>query len=145
MPTFVQVEGEAIRIRSDVFKKAYDASPELRKLLNRYIHVVIVNGSHAAACNRLHNVDERFCKWLLMSSDGIGSDEINITHEYLAMMLGVRRAGVTVAAGKAQKAGLISYKRGHIVITDRKGLEACVCECYRRTKDEYERLFSDGE
>jgi CRP-like cAMP-binding protein len=146
MPTFVQVPGEAIRVRADVFKKVYDSSLELRKLLNRYIHVVIVIGSHATACNRLHRLDQRFCKWLLMSSDGVGSDEVDITHEYLAIMLGVRRAGVTEAAGSAQKAGLISYKRGRIRILDRKGLEVCACECYQRTKDEYERLFAkDGK
>lgn len=142
MPTFVQVPGEAIRVRAEVFKRAYDSKPSVRRLLNRYIHVVIVNGSQAAACNRLHKLEERFCKWLLMSCDGAGSDEIDITHDYLAVMMGVRRAGVTEAAGKAQEAGLISYSRGHVVIKDRKGLEACACECYRRTKDEYERLFA---
>jgi CRP-like cAMP-binding protein len=142
MPTFVQVPGEAIRVRAELLKKVYDEGLELRKLLNRYIHVVIVNGSHAAACNRLHKVSERFCKWLLMSSDGIGSEDVAITHEYLAVMMGVRRAGVTVAAGAAQKAGLIKYRRGHISIIDRAGLEACACECYQRTKNEFERLFA---
>ena len=141
MPTFAQVPGEAIKVRADVFKKVYDESPAVRRLLNRYIHVVIINGSHAAACNRLHKLEERFCKWLLMSCDGVGSDEVDLTHDYLAIMMGVRRAGVTEAAGKAQEAGLISYRRGHIIITDREGLEACACECYRRAKDEYERLF----
>ncbi|HKQ52404.1 MAG TPA: Crp/Fnr family transcriptional regulator [Pyrinomonadaceae bacterium] len=142
MPTFVQVPGEAVRLRAEQLKQLYEESPAVRRLLNRYIHVVIVNGSHAAACNRLHRLDERFCKWLLMSCDGVGSEEIDLTHDYLAIMIGVRRAGVTEAAGKAQEMGLISYKRGHIRITDRKGLEACACECYRRTKDEYERLFA---
>ena len=141
MPTFVQVAGEAIRVRAEVLKRAYDSSPEVRRLLNRYIHVVIVNGSHAAACNRLHKLDERFSKWLLMSSDGVGSDEVDLTHDYLAIMMGVRRAGVTEAAGKAQGRGLIHYRRGHIRITNREGLEACACECYRRARDEYERLF----
>jgi CRP-like cAMP-binding protein len=144
MPTFVQVAGEAIRMRADVLKRIYDSSQEVRRLLNRYIHVVIVNGSHAAACNRLHKLDERFCKWLLMSSDGVGSDEVALTHDYLAIMMGVRRAGVTEAAGKAQAMGLIRYRRGHIRIIDREGLEACACECYRRAKDEYERLFGGG-
>ena len=141
MPTFVQVPGEAVRVEAEVVKRAYDESREVRELMNRYIHVVIVNGSQAAACNRLHKVDERFCKWLLMSCDGIGSDEVDITHDYLAIMMGVRRAGVTVAANKARESGLITYRRGHVRITDRKGLEACACECYRRTKDEYRRLF----
>ena len=142
MPTFVQVAGEAIRMRADAFKKSYDDGPGVRRLLNRYIHTVIVTGSHAAACNRLHKLDERFCKWLLMSCDGVGSDEVDLTHDYLAIMMGVRRAGVTEAAGKAQERGLISYRRGHIVVTNREGLEASACECYRRTKEEYERLFS---
>lgn len=142
MPTFVQVPGDAIKMRADVFKQAYDASPAVRRLMNRYIHVVIVNGSNAAACNRLHKLDQRLCKWLLMSCDGVGSDEVDLTHDYLAIMMGVRRAGVTEAAGKAQEMGLINYRRGHIRITDRKGLEACACECYRRTRDEYERLFA---
>jgi CRP-like cAMP-binding protein len=144
MPTFVQVAGEAVKLPAEVFKRAYDSSLEVRKLLNRYVHVVIVVGSHAAACNRLHKLEERFCKWLLMSSDGVGSDEVDLTHDYLAIMMGVRRAGVTEAAGKAQAAGLISYRRGHITIKDRKGLEACACECYRRARDEYERLFGQG-
>ena len=141
MPTFVQVPGEALKVRSEVFKQLYDESLPVRKLLNRYIHVVVVVSSHAAACNRLHKLDERFSKWLLMSSDGVGSDEVDITHDYLAIMMGVRRAGVTEAAGKAQQMGLIKYRRGHVRITDRAGLEARACECYRRTRDEYDRLF----
>ncbi len=141
MPTFAQVPGEAIRVRTEVLKRVYDESRAARQLFNRYIHVVIVIGSHAAACNRLHKLEERFCKWLLMSCDGVGSDEVDLTHDYLAVMMGVRRAGVTEAAGRAQAMGLISYRRGHVRITDRAGLEACACECYRRTKEEYERLF----
>jgi CRP-like cAMP-binding protein len=141
MPTFAQVPGEAMRVRAEILKRVYDESLAARRLFNRYIHVVIVNGSHAAACNRLHKLEERFCKWLLMSCDGVGSDEVDLTHDYLAVMMGVRRAGVTEAAGRAQAKGLISYRRGHVRITDRAGLEACACECYRRMKDEYERLF----
>lgn len=141
MPTFVQVPGEAFRVRADVVKAAYDSGGCLRTLLNRYIHTVIVVGSHAAACNRLHGLEARFCKWLLMSSDGIGSDEVGLTQEFLAVMLGVRRAGVTEAALKIQSEGLISYGRGLIRIIDRERLEQSACECYARTKAEYERLF----
>jgi CRP-like cAMP-binding protein len=141
MPTFVQVAGEALRVRAEVVKAVYDSGGPLRALLNRYIHTVIVVGSHAAACNRLHALEQRFCKWLLMSSDGIGSDEVGLTQEFLAVMLGVRRAGVTEAALRVQAAGLISYGRGRIRILDRAGLEASACECYARTRDEYERLF----
>lgn len=141
MPTFVQVPGEAVRVRADVIKEAYERSGEVRGLLNRYMHVVIVNGSHAAACNRLHRLEQRFCKWLLMSSDGVGSEEVALTHEFLAVMLGVRRAGVTEASVRIKRAGLISHRRGHFQILDRRGLEAAACECYRRTRAEYERLF----
>ena len=142
MPTFCQVPGDAIKIRSEIVKETYEQNRDVRKLLNRYVHTVVVVGSHATACNRLHTLEQRFCKWLLMSSDGVGSEEVALTQEFLAVMLGVRRAGVTEAAGKVQEAGLISYRRGHIQIKDRRGLEAMACECYRRTKEEYERLFS---
>lgn len=141
MPTFVQVPGEAVRVRAGVVKEAYERSGKVRRLLNRYMHTVVVVGSHSTACNRLHKLEARFCRWLLMSSDGVGSDELALTHEYLAVMLGVRRAGVTEAAAKVAEAGLISYRRGHVRILDRKGLEAMACECYGRTRAEYERLF----
>jgi CRP-like cAMP-binding protein len=141
MPTFVQVAGEALRVRADVLKATYDAGGALRTLLNRYIHTVIVVGSHSAACNRLHGLEQRFCRWLLMSSDGIGSDEVGLTQEFLSVMLGVRRAGVTEAALKVQADGIISYARGRISILDRRRLELSACECYERTKAEYERLF----
>lgn len=143
MPTFTQVPGEALKVRADVIKEAYETRPAVRKLLNRYMHIVIVMGSHSAACNRLHSLEERFCKWLLMSSDGVGSDEVRLTQEFLSVMLGVRRAGVTEAAIKMQEAGLINYVRGHIRILEREGLKACACECYERTKAEYEWLLNN--
>lgn len=142
MPTFCQVPGEAIRVRAQVVKDAYEQGGAARKFFNRYIHTVIVVGSHSAACNRLHTLEQRFYRWLLMSSDGIGSEEVNLTHEYLAVMMGVRRAGVTEAACAAKEAGLINYHRGRIRILDREGVEARSCECYARTKAEYERLFT---
>ena len=141
MPTFVQVPGEAVRVRAEVIKDAYDRGGALHDLLTRYIHTVIVNGSQSAACNVLHKVEARMCKWLLMSSDGVGSDELALTQEYLAMMLGVRRATVTEIAIKLQDEGLIRYRRGHIQLLDRAGLERAACECYGRTKAEFERLF----
>ena len=140
MPTFCQVPGDAIRVRADVIKEAYEGNRGVRALFNRYIHTVIVTGSHSAACNRLHTLEQRFCRWLLMSSDGVGSDEVSLTHEYLAVMLGVRRAGVTEAALKMKDAGLIDYRRGNIRILGREGLEALTCECYARTKEENKRL-----
>lgn len=141
MPTFAQVPGDALRVRASVVKEMYDEGGALSKLLNRYIHTVIVTGSQSTACNARHNVEERLCRWLLMSSDGVGSDEINLTQEFLATMLGVRRPGVSVAAGALQDAGLISYGRGTIRILDREALERAACECYRMTKEEYDRLF----
>lgn len=143
MPTFTQIPGEAIKVRADVIKAAYERGGALRSLLNRYIHTVVVVGSHATACNALHKIKQRMCKWLLMSSDGVGSDEVNLTHEYLATMMGVRRASVTETAIELQAVGMIRYNRGHVSILDRAGLEDCACECYRRTKAEYERLFTD--
>ena len=142
MPTFVQVPGEAFRIKAATVKELYDRGGALRKIINRYIHTVIVVGSQSAACNRLHHIEARLARWLLMSSDGVGSHEVDITHEYLAVMLGVRRAGVSEAAAKLQEKSLISYYRGHVLIKDREGLEASACECYQAVKDDYERLFS---
>jgi CRP-like cAMP-binding protein len=143
MPAFAQVPGEAIKIKASAVKEAYDSRGALHKLFNRYMHTVMVTGSQSTACNALHRLEERFCKWLLMSGDGIGSDEIDLTHEFLAIMLGVRRAGVTEAAIKLQDAGLISYARGHVRILDRARLEATSCECYRKTRAEHERLFAN--
>lgn len=141
MQTLTQIPGDAIKVKAEIIKDAYDKGGPLREMLHRYMHTVMVTGSQSAACNRLHNVETRLCRWLLMSSDGIASDEVPLTQEFLATMLGVRRAGVTEAALKLQEAGLISYSRGNIRIADREGMEAVVCECYRIAKDEYERLF----
>jgi len=141
MPTFCQVPGEAIRVRADIVKDAYERDRGVRKYFNRYVHTVIVTGSNSAACNRLHGLEERLARWLLMSSDGVGSDEVRLTHEYLAIMLGVRRAGVTEAAVRLKEAGVIAYRRGDIHILDRARLEAESCECYARTREEFVRLF----
>jgi CRP-like cAMP-binding protein len=142
MPTFVQVPGEAVRVRAEVVKSLYESNKEVRRYFNRFIHTVIITGSNSAACNSLHKIGERFARWLLMASDGVGSDDVALTQDYLAMMLGVRRAGVTEAAGRLKEEGLISYQRGHIRILDRERLEVRSCECYGRTKAEYDRLLS---
>jgi CRP-like cAMP-binding protein len=141
MPTFCQIPGEAVRVRAELVRAAYERSDELRRVLNRYIHTVVIVGSQSSACNALHRVEARMCRWLLMSSDGVGSDEVNLTQEYLAAMLGVRRPGVTEVAGKLRAEGLIEYSRGTIRILDRAGVERLACECYGRVKGEYERLF----
>jgi CRP-like cAMP-binding protein len=141
MPTFAQVSGEALKIKSEIIKATYDQRGALHELLNRYMHTVVVMGSHSTACNALHKIEPRMAKWLLMSSDGVGSNEFNLTHEFLAVMLGVRRASVSEIASTLRHDGLIDYTRGHIKITDRSGLENASCECYGKYKDEYERLF----
>ena len=144
MPTFCQIPGDALRVRSGLGREVYERSEEVRRTLNRYVHTVVVVGSQSSACNALHRVEARMCRWLLMSSDGVGSPEVNLTQEYLAMMLGVRRPGVTEIAGKLRADGLIDYSRGSIRIIDRAGMERLACECYGKVKGEYERLFGGG-
>jgi len=143
METLAQIPGEAYKIRADILKELYDQRGELHGLLNRYIHTVMVVGSQSTACNARHPLEQRFCRWLLMSSDGVGSDEVNLTQEYLSVMLGVRRPGVSNAAVKYQSLGLIDYRRGWIKLLDRQALEDAACECYHRTKEEYNRLFGE--
>ncbi|HZG52069.1 MAG TPA: Crp/Fnr family transcriptional regulator [Pyrinomonadaceae bacterium] len=142
MPTFVQIPGVAVRIKAATIKEVYEQGGALKKIINRYIHTVIVVSSQSTACNRLHHIEARLARWLLMSSDGVGSDEVNLTHEYLAVMLGVRRAGVSEAAAKLQEKNLIRYNRGNVSILEREALEVAACECYHVVKAEYERLFS---
>lgn len=141
MQTIVQIEGQSYRIESAVVKRVYDMQKTLHSLLNRFIHTLFVVASQSAACNRRHQVEARLSRWLLMSSDGIGSNEVGITQEYLAAMLGVRRPGVTEAAVKIQDEGLIRYSRGHVQIVDREGLEDRACECYETVRQEYEQLL----
>jgi len=108
--------------------------------LLRYTQALISQISQTAVCNRLHTIEQQLCRWLLLSHDRLESDELKMTQELIANMLGVRREGVTYAAGRLQSEGLIEYSRGRITILNRKGLEATVCECYRVVKDEYDRL-----
>jgi CRP-like cAMP-binding protein len=141
MPTFCQIPGEAVRVRAEHVRDLYEQSAEARRVFNRYAHTIVVVGSQSAACNALHRVEARMCRWLLMSSDGVGSDVVNLTQEYLAAMLGVRRPGVTEVAGQLRGEGLIDYTRGSIRIVDRARMEGRACECYGRVKGEYERLL----
>ena len=110
----------------------------------RYTQALLTQISQTAVCNRLHPVEKRLCRWLPMTRDRVPSDEVLMTQEFIAHMLGVRREGVTAAAHRLQKAGLIRYGRGHITIVDRTGLEAAACECYGVVKNEYDRLLGDG-
>jgi CRP-like cAMP-binding protein len=119
-----------------------NAGPVMHLFL-RYTQALITQMSQTAVCNRHHTLDQQFCRWLLLSLDRLTSNDLVMTQELIANMLGVRREGVTEAALKVQKAGLISYARGHIKILDRQGLERRTCECYQVVKTEYERLLPD--
>jgi CRP-like cAMP-binding protein len=126
----MQMAGEVLRLNVRHFKKAYDASDELRILTNGYQSAVHFQAQQTAACQALHQVEPRMCRWLLQAQDAVGSDTLNLTQEFLSHMLGVRRTSVSGSANKLQEEGLISYKRGIIQILDRKGLEKSACECY---------------
>lgn len=137
----IQRAGLAWRVRAAVFRSELAASLALRRLLHRYLYVTVVQLAQTAACNRFHMLDARLARWLLITHDRALSDEFILTHEALARMLGVRRVGVTNAAGMLQAQKLISYHRGHITVLDRAGLEAVSCECYRTVSGVYEDLF----
>ena len=137
----VQIPGEAGRVQSDTFRALLDAEPELARLALRYAQYLIEQTSQSVACNARHAMEERCARWLLMSHDRVGGDQFSLTHEFLAMMLGVRRASVTVAAGTLQQAGLIRYSRGKITVLDRARLEEASCECYRMVKAKSDELL----
>jgi CRP-like cAMP-binding protein len=134
-----QIPGSALRVSANVIKDEFKRGGSLQELLHRYMQSLLVMTAQAAACNGSHSVAERLARWLLMSSDRCRCDELPLTHEFLAMMLGARRAGVTETALTLQSAGLITYKRGRITITDRPGLEDFACECYGILKREFDR------
>ena len=136
-----QVVGNALRMKADVFK--YEVTPDtsLYNLLLRYTQALLNQISQSVACNCLHSVERRCCRWLLMCHDRVRSDQFTLTQELLSQMLGVRRASVSEVAVTLQKEGLIRYNRGKITIRDRLGLEATACECYRVVKEEFERLL----
>ena len=140
----VQAEGSALRLEGDVFRQAVNDNSDIRRVMHRYALAFNVQVTMTAACNGRHAIEQRLSRWLLMAHDRIGQDEFTMTHEFLSMMLGVRRAGVTVAAGMLQKAGLIQYDRGRITVTDRPGLEASACECHSVVSSEYTRLMGRG-
>jgi CRP-like cAMP-binding protein len=137
----VQGAGYAFRLSAEILKKEFARGGELQHLLLRYTQALITQMAQTAVCNRHHAVEQQLCRWLLLSLDRLPSNELSMTQELIANMLGVRREGVTHAAGKLQEAGLIQYSRGRIVVTDRPGLEAKVCECYAVVKKESDRLL----
>lgn len=137
----VQSAGHALRMKVKLLKDEFARGGQFQHLLLRYTQALITQISQTAVCNRLHAVDQQLCRWLLLSHDRVQADELIMTQELIADMLGVRREGVTVAAGRLQDAGAISYVRGHIKILDRAKLEETVCECYRVVKNEFDRLL----
>ena len=140
--TFVQIPGEAKRMAAEIFAAGADERPGLRRVLHRYTQAFLTQVAQTAACNRAHELQERCARWLLMTHDRVGgADTFPLTHEFLSFMLGVRRAGVTVAAGTLQKAGLIRYTRGKVTVLDRAGLEDASCECYGIVHQHFQRLL----
>ncbi len=136
----VQVPGEALRMSRDAFDQHLARSTELRQLLGAYSITMFIEVSQTAACNRLHPVEQRCARWLLMTHDRVDGDAFPITQEFLSEMLGVRRATVSVAEEKLQDAGLIRYSHGGMEVLDRPGLEAAACECYRIIRDRFDAL-----
>ena len=139
----VQSAGYSFRLKAQLLKDEFHRAGPMLYLLLRYTQALITQMSQTAVCNRHHSVHQQLCRWLLLSLDRLPSNTLTMTQELIANMLGVRREGVTEAAGKLQNEGLIHYSRGQITVLDRPGLEAQVCECYQVVKKEYDRLLPD--
>jgi CRP-like cAMP-binding protein len=137
-----QVAGQSLRMRLEHFRQSLDEHPKFADIVKRYTQSLFNQVSQTTACNHVHSVHARMCRWLLMTHDRVGADEFHLTQDLLAQMLGVRRPSVTVAAGHLQRQGLIRYQRGRIHIADRAGLEAGACECYEIVREEFDRLLS---
>jgi CRP-like cAMP-binding protein len=137
----VQSAGHGFKLKAELLKTEFRRFGPTMPLLLRYTQALITQMAQTAVCNRHHSVDQQLCRWLLLSLDRLQSNELSMTQELIANMLGVRREGVTDAAGKLQNAGLISYQRGRIRVLDRPGLEARACECYQVVKTEFDRLL----
>jgi CRP-like cAMP-binding protein len=140
----VQSAGMGCRLKAKVMKEEFDKAGPAMHLLLRYTQALLTQMAQTAVCNRHHSLDQQLCRWLLLSLDRLQGNELVMTQELIANMLGVRREGVTEGALKLQKAGLIQYVRGHMTVLDRKGLEARTCECYAVVKREYDRLLPAG-
>ena len=141
---YVQVPGAGLRMKAEIFREELERSGPLRGIMLRYAHPFFNQVAQSAACAHFQSLEQRCCRWLLMTRDRMPSDHFLLTQEFLAMMLGVRRAGVTVAASALQRAGLIRYDRGRVTILDRDGLEERACECYALSKEEFDRLLGDS-
>jgi CRP-like cAMP-binding protein len=140
----VRSEGQGYRLKSQLLKQEFNRAGPMMHLLLRYTQALITQMSQTAVCNRHHSVDQQLCRWLLLSMDRLSGNHLTMTQELIANMLGVRREGVTEAAGKLRDAGIIEYSRGHIKILDRDRLEGRACECYAVVKKEFDRLLSDS-
>ncbi|MFA6311660.1 MAG: Crp/Fnr family transcriptional regulator [Sterolibacterium sp.] len=139
----VQTGGHGYRLSARILMEEFNRAGPVLRLLLRYTQALITQMSQTAVCNRHHSVEQQLCRWLLLTLDRLPSNDLTMTQELIASMLGVRREGVTEAAGKLQNGGFIRYRRGHITVVDRVGLEGEVCECYAVVKKEFARLLSD--
>lgn len=137
----VQIAGGAMKLRAAIFREEFDRNPALRKVFLNYIQALIAQLSQTTACNRLHSLEQRLGRWLLEAQTRVESSNLQLTQQFVAQMLGVRRAGVTQAAQKLQNEGLITYSRGNISIVDQQGLESAACECFSVVRQEYDRLL----
>jgi CRP-like cAMP-binding protein len=144
MEAMSQAPCTVLRLDAAAFRDELELSPALRTVLLRYAMAFLTQVSQTAACNGRHHIDQRLARWMLMAHDRFDGDEFPITHEFLSIMLGVRRAGVSVAASTLQKAGLIRYGNGHMTVTDRPGLEAAACDCYGTVQRELARLLGSS-
>ena len=140
----VQTAGSGYRLKSQLMLEEFNRAGAMQKLLLRYTQALITQISQTAVCNRHHSVEQQLCRWLLLTLDRLPSNELTMTQELIASMLGVRREGITETAGNLQRSGLISYRRGHITVINRAGLETHTCECYSVVKKEFHRLLSDA-
>lgn len=141
LQSMVQIPDGAVRMSSEAFKREIEYCPYFRKSLLHYAQAFYIQAAQTAACNRLHTLDGRLARWMLLCQDRTHSDLLPLTHEVMSVMLGVRRAGVSVAANKLRTDGLIDYQRGLVRIVDRKGLEAITCECYRVIRKQFDRFL----
>jgi len=139
----VQTAGHAYRLERRLLLQEFNRAGPMQQLLLRYTQALLTQMAQTAVCNRHHSVEQQLCRWLLLTLDRLPSNELVMTQELVASMLGVRREGITEAAGNLQRAGFISYRRGHIAVLDRSGLESLACECYAVVKKELSRLLSD--
>jgi len=139
----VRTAGHGYRLAGNLLKQEFNRAGLMQRLLLRYTQALMTQMNQTAACNRHHTVEQQLCRWLLLTLDRVSSRELIMTQELVANMLGVRREGITEAAGKLQRAGFIRYRRGHIAVLDRSGLETRACECYAVVKNELNRLMSD--